>query len=83
MLGGLGTVAGPVLGSTVIYWLRDIVWSNFLLYHQIFEGLLLIIIVLFVPEGIMGLFKEEDSGTSLGQIVQGWFRRSPKESLPK
>jgi branched-chain amino acid transport system permease protein len=81
MLGGIGTVAGPVLGSTVIYWLRDIVWSNFLLYHQIFEGLLLIIIVLFVPEGIMGIFKDEDSGTSLNQIVKGWFRRAPEESL--
>ena len=29
MLGGLGTVAGPVIGATVIYWLRDILWANF------------------------------------------------------
>ncbi|MEK6256676.1 MAG: hypothetical protein N2C13_05090, partial [Chloroflexota bacterium] len=82
MLGGLGTVAGPVIGSTVLYWLRDVVWSNFLLYHQIFEGLLLIIIVLLVPEGIMGIFKgEKNSGTSLNQIMKGWFRRPPGESI--
>lgn len=80
MLGGLGTVAGPVLGSTVIYWLRDVVWANFLLYHQIFEGILLIIIVLYVPDGIMGLFNREDSRTSLNQIVKGWFRRSSEEN---
>ena len=80
MLGGLGTVAGPVIGSTVLYWLRDIVWSNFLLYHQIFEGFLLIIIVLFVPNGIMGIFDKEKSGTSLNQIVQGWFKPSPDHS---
>lgn len=79
MLGGLGTVAGPVLGSTVIYWMRDVLWSNFLLYHQIFEGLLLIIIVLFVPEGIMGIFDKEKSGTSLNQIFQGWFQKSPSD----
>lgn len=83
MLGGMGTVAGPVLGSTVMYVLRDVVWSNFLLYHQIFEGLLLIAIVLFVPEGIMGIFKGENSGTSLNQIVKSWFQRAPEESLSK
>ena len=78
MLGGLGTVAGPVIGSTIIYWLRDVLWANFLLFHQIFEGLLLIIIVLFVPEGIMGLFDKESSGTSLNRIVKGWFKKEPE-----
>jgi branched-chain amino acid transport system permease protein len=78
MLGGLGTVAGPVIGSTIIYWLRDVLWANFLLFHQIFEGILLIIIVLFVPEGIMGLFDKESSGTSLNRIVKGWFKKEPE-----
>jgi branched-chain amino acid transport system permease protein len=80
MLGGLGTVAGPVIGSTIIYWLRDVLWANFLLFHQIFEGLLLIIIVLFVPEGIMGLFNKEGTGTSLNRIVKGWFKKEPEEN---
>lgn len=80
MLGGLGTVAGPVIGSTILYWLRDILWSNFLLFHQIFEGLLLIIIVLFIPEGIMGLFDKENSGTSLNRIIKGWFKNESEEN---
>jgi branched-chain amino acid transport system permease protein len=79
MLGGLGTVAGPAIGSIVLYWLRDAVWSNFLLYHQIFEGILLIILVLFVPEGIMGIFDKNNSGTSLNSIVRSWFQKSNKE----
>lgn len=83
MLGGMGTVAGPVLGSTLMYWMRDLVWSNFLLYHQIFEGVLLIVIVLFVPDGIMGMFNNDNSGTSLNQILKGWFRRSPEEISTK
>lgn len=70
MLGGLGTVAGPVIGAASIYWLRDVVWSNFLDYHLIVQGLLLIIIVLFVPEGIMGSFGDK-SGTSIGRL---WAR---------
>jgi len=72
MLGGLGTVAGPVIGAVIVYWLRDIVWANFLQFHLIVQGVLLIIIVLFVPEGIMGTLGDR-SGTSLGRL---WGRRS-------
>jgi branched-chain amino acid transport system permease protein len=81
MLGGLGTIAGPVIGGAVIYWLRDVVWSNFLLYHQIFEGGLLIIIVLFASEGIMGLLGDS-SGTSLGRLVRKWFRTTSDGKQP-
>ncbi|RMG94270.1 MAG: branched-chain amino acid ABC transporter permease [Chloroflexi bacterium] len=80
MLGGLGTVAGPVIGAAVIYWLRDVVWASFFQYHLLVEGALLIIIVLFVPEGIMGALGD-DSSTSLGRIMRRWFRESPKEGV--
>jgi len=70
MLGGLGTVAGPVIGAILIYWLRDALWANFLQFHLIIEGILLIIIVLFVPEGIMGALGDQ---TSIG-LRQLWNR---------
>ncbi|MDX1521252.1 MAG: branched-chain amino acid ABC transporter permease [Anaerolineae bacterium] len=78
MLGGLGTVAGPVIGAATIYWLRDVVWSNLLLYHQIFEGILLIIIVLFAPEGIVGVFGDR-SGTSLQRLWRKWFPKASED----
>ncbi|MDH3539881.1 MAG: branched-chain amino acid ABC transporter permease [Acidimicrobiia bacterium] len=74
MLGGLGTVLGPVLGAATIYWMRDVVWANFLDYHLIVEGMLLIIIVLFIPRGIVGMFGDR-SGTSLTQIWGRWVGR--------
>lgn len=77
MLGGLGTVAGPVIGAALIYWLRDVVWANFLQFHLIIEGLLLIIIVLFVPEGILGTFADPGS-TALGRT---WYRFTRKPGL--
>ena len=73
MLGGLGTVAGPVLGATVIYWMRDVVWANFAQYHLIIEGFLLILIVLYLPEGIVGTLWDR-SGTSLLSV---WRKKSP------
>jgi branched-chain amino acid transport system permease protein len=78
MLGGLGTVAGPVIGASTIYWLRDVVWANFEQYHLIVQGVLLIVIVLFVPEGIMGSLGDS-SATSLGRIMNSWFRQTPPE----
>lgn len=77
MLGGLGTVAGPILGASLIYWLRDIVWANFLDYHLIVQGVLLILIVLFVPEGIMGTLGDR-SGTSLGRLWNKYLGGSKK-----
>lgn len=71
MLGGLGTVAGPVLGATVLYWLRDVVWGNFLDYHLIVQGVTLIAIVLFVPDGIVGRVSKTARATSLANL---WAR---------
>jgi branched-chain amino acid transport system permease protein len=80
MLGGLGTVAGPVIGATTIYWLRDVVWANFLQFHLIVQGLLLIIIVLFVPEGIMGAFGNE-SGTSINRLWRKYFAKPERDEI--
>lgn len=81
MLGGLGTVAGPVIGAASIYWLRDVVWANFLDYHLIVQGLLLILIVLFVPEGIMGSFGDK-SGTTVGRLWAKYTSPAP-DSRPQ
>lgn len=74
MLGGMGTVAGPVVGAATIYWMRDVVWANFADYHLMVEGLLMILIVLYMPEGIMGRLGDR-SGTSLLRIWK-WAGRS-------
>lgn len=55
VVGGLGTIAGPVVGSGLLYWMRDIVWSNFLQWHLVIEGTILIAVVLAIPNGIIGL----------------------------
>jgi branched-chain amino acid transport system permease protein len=73
MLGGLGTVAGPVLGAVALYWMRDIVWAAFFDWHLMIEGALLIGIVLFVPTGLLGLFRRDGSGTSLQQLWGRWL----------
>ncbi len=67
MLGGLGTVAGPVLGAATIYWMRDVVWASFADYHLLVEGVLLILIVIYTPQGIMGKLGDRRA-TSLQEV---------------
>jgi branched-chain amino acid transport system permease protein len=81
ILGGLGTVAGPIVGATVLYWLRDIIWANFLDFHLIVQGLVLILLVLFVPEGIMGIIGDPDS-TSLGRLWKRHFGEKEEDEQP-
>ena len=68
MLGGLGTVWGPPLGAVVIYFLQDLLWGNLSGVHLLPLGLLLVVIVLFMPEGILGTLGDRSS-TSLGRLL--------------
>jgi len=74
LLGGLGTVVGPVVGAATIYWMRDVVWSNLLDYHLLVEGLILILIVLYIPRGIMGTLGDR----SARGFADLWKRSPPK-----
>lgn len=68
MLGGLGTVWGPPLGAVVIYYLQDLLWTNLFDRHLLALGVLLVAIVLFMPEGILGTLGDRSS-TSLGRLL--------------
>ena len=73
MLGGLGTVWGPPLGAVVIYFLQNFLWSHFFEGHLLMLGLLLVIVVLFMPEGILGTLGDRSS-TSLGRLLARFSR---------
>jgi branched-chain amino acid transport system permease protein len=53
MIGGLGTLVGPVVGGVFFTLLRDKV-SSFVDWYFIVIGLVLIVIVLFMPRGLLG-----------------------------
>jgi branched-chain amino acid transport system permease protein len=56
MLGGLGTVLGPVVGAVAYERLRGYLLTSpiFKNLHLAFAGLSLLLIVLFVPAGLIG-----------------------------
>jgi len=54
MIGGLGTLVGPVIGGAFFTILRDKV-SSYVDWYFIVVGVVLVVIVLFMPRGLVGL----------------------------
>ncbi len=57
LVGGLGTLIGPMLGAALVTYLTD-VFSNWTENYLILVGLLFVAAVLFLPHGILGLLRE-------------------------
>jgi len=53
MLGGAGTVAGPVLGAAVFFGFEQTVWAHFLSIHSGVLGVLVVALALFLPRGLL------------------------------
>jgi len=57
LLGGWFTFAGPILGAAIIVALRTFV-GIFTEYWTLILGIVLILLIFFLPEGVMGYFQE-------------------------
>ncbi len=58
VVGGLQTILGPVVGTGVVLYLQNVVSGKTGAWRLI-EGLIFVAIVLFMPGGILGLFKSK------------------------
>ncbi len=55
ILGGVGTVAGPLIGALLLTAIDETLWSRFPQIHTLFFGAVIVLVVLFLPRGIMWL----------------------------
>src|SRR5207249_7167403 len=65
MFGGIGTVAGPILGGVLLTVISEGLWSRLPVFHQAAYGALIVGVVLFLPGGIMNVARS-----------RGWLRRT-------
>ena len=54
ILGGKGTLWGPVLGAAIFHLTKELFWTYLLGWQRVALGLLIAVIVVFFPLGIMG-----------------------------
>ncbi|HWC78175.1 MAG TPA: branched-chain amino acid ABC transporter permease [Blastocatellia bacterium] len=57
IIGGQGTVAGPVLGAVLLKVSSEVFRNVFKQANLLIYGALLIVVILFMPDGLMGGFK--------------------------
>jgi len=55
LLGGAGTVMGPLYGAFIFEGISEIVWSKFLNLHMGILGIIVILIVFFIPNGLIDM----------------------------
>jgi len=55
LLGGPGTILGPVIGATGFVLLEQTVWAQFLDYNQAALGIVIVLLIFFLPGGLLGL----------------------------
>ncbi len=63
MIGGMGTAVGPIIGSFVLTPLQELLraWlgGKYAGLHLVIYGCILMLVVIFMPQGILGLIKEK------------------------
>lgn len=52
--GGLGTVTGPIVGTVIMVVLDDLIWQQFPLLNLFLLGLVIVLLIQFMPRGIVG-----------------------------
>jgi branched-chain amino acid transport system permease protein len=55
LLGGAGTILGPVIGAFIFQIMEELVWRNFLNVHLGLLGLIVVLLILFLPKGLLGM----------------------------
>jgi branched-chain amino acid transport system permease protein len=59
LFGSTGTVLGPILGGIAFIVISELLWSSFPTLHQFFFGLAIMLVVIFLPRGIVERLKEK------------------------
>jgi branched-chain amino acid transport system permease protein len=61
LVGGIGTLLGPLVGSTIITFLESVIGS-YTERHLFVLGLIFVVFVLFLPDGLVGLLRRLTRG---------------------
>ena len=58
ILGGKGTIWGPVIGAIIFQVMKELFWTYLLGWQRVALGLLIVLIVVFFPQGILGWLRD-------------------------
>jgi branched-chain amino acid transport system permease protein len=71
VLGGMGTILGPIVGALIVGFVSQLVWSYSPEFHSMLFGLAIILIATFIPQGVL-----KNAG------IRHYSRKGNKKNLP-
>jgi branched-chain amino acid transport system permease protein len=63
IFGGMGQLYGPILGAAVFSYLREVLITKFPHYYMLLIGVILLVAILYLPNGLIG-------------VIQMWRKRA-------
>lgn len=57
ILGGKGTILGPVIGAIIFQFTKEFFWTYLLGWQRVALGVLIVVIVVFFPKGVVGYMR--------------------------
>jgi branched-chain amino acid transport system permease protein len=67
IFGGMGQLYGPIIGAAIFAYLEELLITRFPYYYMLFFGIVLVVAVLYLPNGFVGLiqkFRRKKSGSA-------------------
>lgn len=71
LLGGAGTVFGPIVGTTAFLLLEEFFWARFLEYNRAILGAVIVILIFFLPGGLLRISYRDMMKRLTGRVSQG------------
>jgi len=62
IFGGVGQLYGPILGAAIFTYLEEFLITEFPYYYMLLFGLVLVAVILFLPNGLVGLIEKWRKG---------------------
>ena len=78
ILGGKGTLWGPVIGATLFHFFKEGLWTLILGWQYVALGVLIVVIVVYFPEGLMGWLREKYP-ERFGEVIDEKDRKAQVE----
>ena len=58
IFGGMGQLYGPVIGAAVFAYLEELLLTEFPYYYMLIFGIVLVVVILYLPNGLVGLIQK-------------------------
>ena len=64
IFGGMGRIYGPLIGAAVFAYLEEILITRFPYHYMLMFGAIMVLVIVFLPTGLVGLMQKWRKGGS-------------------